>query len=165
MTKSLDKQGQLLIDLSQYNASREELYRLRRTIDDLNRAPAAYQKWADMAEMFSKWRLFPRLFFSVYMVVFLHIINWAMSPRCNDNATGHSGRFHCWLGDCNLRDLLRHWRNEERMKNKTKCPVCSGRGLVRMHWNERWWPRAATTIARYKDEWCKRCKGKGKVKE
>ena len=74
----LDKQGQLLIDLSQYNASREELYRLRRTIDDLNRAPPAYQKWADMAEMLSKWRLFPRAFFAVYMIVFLHIINWAM---------------------------------------------------------------------------------------
>ena len=41
----------------------------------------------------------------------------------------------------------------------TDCPTCKGRGLVRLHW------KAKRGFCRlYRDEWCRRCDGKGVIK-
>ena len=49
------------------------------------------------------------------------------------------------------------------------CPTCEGKGLRRLKWNDVKWQFDATyghsssTVDRYRDEWCKRCDGKGAV--
>ena len=48
------------------------------------------------------------------------------------------------------------------------CPACEGRGLVRMRWNETWSSLRTGirhSIGRYRDEWCRRCNGKGVIKQ
>ena len=51
------------------------------------------------------------------------------------------------------------------MKKKVKCATCKGTGRVRFRWNDLFYSWATTwTEPRYRDEWCKRCKGKGVLK-
>ena len=70
-----NNEGEVLLDLSKFEASREEIYRLRREIERLNRA-SPWRKWSDFALMLNNYRIFPRLFFGIYMFVFLYIVQW-----------------------------------------------------------------------------------------
>ena len=51
------------------------------------------------------------------------------------------------------------------------CPACEGRGLVRLRWNDRVRRQVLTavhewtTAERYRDEWCRRCNGKGVIQQ
>ena len=54
---------------------------------------------------------------------------------------------------------------------KVQCPTCEGKGKVRMKWNEEYsqyhslgYYHTKELRDRYRDEWCRRCDGKGKVK-
>ena len=69
--------GEVLIDLEKYDASREELFRLRRIIEDLNRN-TRYDKFVQFAAMIDHWRIFPRIFFLAYTAIFVYVIRWFM---------------------------------------------------------------------------------------
>ena len=45
---------------------------------------------------------------------------------------------------------------------ENKCTTCQGTGIVRMKYNDRWL-RSNTEWYFFKDEWCKKCEGKGVV--
>ena len=48
-----------------------------------------------------------------------------------------------------------------------ECGTCKGRGLVRLHWKAKnaffKYQNGWTYTDMYRDEWCKRCDGKGQV--
>ena len=50
---------------------------------------------------------------------------------------------------------------------RTECSTCKGRGLVRLEWNERieYAYEPPYYENRFKDEWCRRCDGKGVITE
>jgi len=38
-----------------------------------------YQKWIDMAYMFDQWRIFPRVFISMYIYLLYKVVMWYMA--------------------------------------------------------------------------------------
>jgi hypothetical protein len=38
-----------------------------------------YQKWVDMAYMFDQWRIFPRVFISMYIYLLYKVVVWYMA--------------------------------------------------------------------------------------
>ena len=38
-----------------------------------------YQKWIDMAYMFDQWRIFPRVFISMYIYLLYKVVVWYMA--------------------------------------------------------------------------------------
>ena len=38
-----------------------------------------YQRWVDMAHMFDQWRIFPRVFISMYIYLLYKVVVWYMA--------------------------------------------------------------------------------------
>ena len=38
-----------------------------------------YQKWIDLAQAVDSWRIFPRIFISVYILLLYQVVNWFMN--------------------------------------------------------------------------------------
>ena len=48
-----------------------------------------YQKWIDLAHMVDQWRIFPRLFLTVYIVLLYKVVIWFMDlPSPNFEQSG-----------------------------------------------------------------------------
>ena len=69
-----DHNGQLVMDLSKYDADRELIYRLRTALDEANRNK--YQKFLDVGEAIDGFRVIPRLFMGLYGYLTYEVILW-----------------------------------------------------------------------------------------
>ena len=45
----------------------------------VNSAASPYLKWIQMAQAVDAWRIFPRLFLTVYIILLYQVVNWFMA--------------------------------------------------------------------------------------
>ena len=69
------------IDLNKFMALLQEKSELKdriRELEDINNVNP-YQKWIFLAQMVDSWRIFPRVFVSVYIVLLYKVVIWFMA--------------------------------------------------------------------------------------